>query len=152
MPDAEFRGRITGLKEELSAFFVAQLTLQRELKNEGCPRSDDCLDLGVLQEQWSGADGKHEVERCRKCGRLRSVVIPAHLAFAAANATELDLVKTHGYSSAIEFTPFDWECLKALESARRESEMDERQQAQKDADMQRREAEFHANTQRMRGK
>lgn len=152
MLDAEFRGRTIGLKQELSSYFTAQLTLQRELKTDGCPRSDACLDGGTNQEDWAGAGGQHEVEKCLACGRLRSVVLPPHLAYPVATATELDLLKAHNYTAAVELSPFDWECLRALEAGRRESEIDEREQVVKDAEFREREAAFQANTQKMRGK
>lgn len=136
----------------MSDYFAAQLALQRELKTDGCSRSDACLEAGTTAEPWAGANGKHEAERCNKCRQLRSVVLPSYLAYAATNATEIDLLKTHGYSTAIQLTPFDWECLRALESGRRESEIDERNDAVKEAEFKRREAEFQANTQKMRGK
>lgn len=102
-------------------------------------------------KEWPEVSNGHKVERCARCKELRSVVLPPHLAYPATNATELDLLKAHSYTAAIELSPFDWECLRALEAGRRESEIDEREQAQKDAEFKQREAAFVANTQKMRG-
>ena len=129
----------------MSAYFTAQLDLQRSSENGGCFRSEregECLDQGVDLDEDSYPGLFLEI--CRACHRARIVRVPAHLAEAASVAGRLARLKEGGavFSYPDGLTVMEWCCLEALQMGRANDDEAARRSDKERQESQRREAEL----------
>ena len=114
---------------------AAQLEFEREIKDAGCPRSENCLGSGVTLDDFDDPkDPRYrewmpKVEQCNHCKRWRGVVIAPQISHLMAEALRFDRLEKYGYAQSVTLTPIDWVCLDALELARREDEQERHKKA-----------------------
>lgn len=112
----------------MSLALTAQLDFEREVKDRGCLRTDDCYAAGIELDDFDEPGSPTynpdapKVEKCLHCERYRGVVTPPHIAALMAEALRLERLEKYGYAQTITLTPIDWVCLDALELARRDEQ------------------------------
>jgi len=134
-PLAEETGKMT---EELSGLFSAQFQFQRDVKNNECEQSDECIEAGAFVDEIRVND--YPVERCNRCNRLRAIVTPDDLAMPAFVAVRLFSLKEGGaqFGYPDSLSPTEWAVIEALQSAKRNDEWEEAKRREEEIEMEKR--------------